>query len=71
MARRKATLEEWVAPQPISDVCAKETRDKGGERLCVPWFRHKSEDIGGPAEGNSGNNFGIVKGMAATVIRQA
>ena len=44
VARRQATVAEWVATRNIFDVCVRETGFKGGGRLRVLWWKHKSEE---------------------------
>ena len=44
MARRKATVAEWVFTRPIFDVCAQETGYEGGGILQVPWCSQKAAE---------------------------
>ena len=44
VARRQATVAEWVNTWPSFDVCAIETGFEGGGRLRVPWWRQKAAE---------------------------
>ena len=42
--RRHAIVTEWVALQPIFDVCVRDMGYEGGGKLQVAWLRHESAE---------------------------
>ena len=41
---RQVTVVEWVALQPIFEVCGKETEYAGGGKLCETWWWKEAAD---------------------------